>query len=885
MSLAAGSRVGAYEIISALGVGGMGEVWRATDTRLKRQVALKVLPAAFVTDPERIARFQREAEVLAALNHPNIAQIYGIEEAGGVTALVLELVEGPTLSDRIAKGPIPIDEALPIAKQIAEALEAAHEQGIIHRDLKPANIKVRDDGTVKVLDFGLAKLAEPGVTSAARPASSTESPTITSPAMMTGIGVLLGTAAYMSPEQAKGRAADRRSDIWAFGCVLYEMLTGEPAFRGDEISETLAAVIKDEPDWTALPSNTPESIQRLLRRCLAKERGRRLSDAGAARLEIDEANQTPTPSPVAVSRTSERIAWLAALVLTATAAVTAMVIFRPAVAPTPELRLEIATPPTTDAVSFALSPDAANLVFVAATDGPPRLWVRSLRDGSTRPLAQTAGAIHPFWSPDSQAIGFFADGKLKRIQVDGSALQVLANAPADAGATWSRNNVIVFAPTLIGPLYRVASIPSSSEPTTVTRVGGDQAHRFPQFLPDGRHFFYSVVEAGTAAVYLGSLENLESRRLLDADAGATLADPGHLVFVRQGTLFAQPFDSTTRSLRGEPVPLAEVIAADRFGHVGLSTSPTGGIAYRTGSGLPARQFIWFDRTGNEIKRVGDPDAQGDIDPVLSVDEKLVALRRGVGHATIWFLNTDRGQLSRFGEGAYPLLSPTGRDVMYSIGPANPGTHQHTGPGYDLFRKPIDGGIETPVFNSPEIKTPMDWSSDGAFVLYRRNLGTLATYSLWALPLDGSGKPIEVSSGSFTSREGQFSPDVKWIAYQSDESGQFEIYLQRFPGKENKTLVSVKGGAQVRWRSDGKELFYLGLDGRLMAVPVQLTPSGPPVIGDSTPLFMTQVGTPVPSLSRQQYVVSNNGQRFLMNTVLDEGKVPGITLLLNWKPQN
>jgi eukaryotic-like serine/threonine-protein kinase len=506
VALNTGDRLGAYEIHSALGAGGMGEVYRATDTKLGRAVALKILPDAFATDPDRVARFQREAKTLALLNHPNIGGIYGLEDASGATALVLELVEGPTLADRIAQGSLPVDEALPVAQQIAGALEAAHEQGIIHRDLKPANIKLRPDGTVKVLDFGLAKAAVSDSS-----ASSTDySPTITTPAA-TRLGVIMGTAAYMSPEQARGKPLDKRSDIWAFGCVLYEMLTGRRPFVGEDVSEVMAGILAREPDLTALPATTPPVIRRLLQRCLQKDRSERLRDIGDARIEIRDALAKDDRHDVVaqVSPTERRSrSWVAVLaVIGAVAAIVAAAaawLSRPPPAPAAEVRLEITTPPSTVPTSIAISPAGRTVAFVATSDAQSRLWVRALDSATARPLNGTAGAMHPFWSPDSRSIGFFADNKLKRVEIDGGAVRVLANVYRGTGGGWSRDGVILFS-SLGDPISRVSA--NGGEAVELKGLVQQGSNFLPAFLPDGRRFVYFV--RGTPevrGVYVGQLE-------------------------------------------------------------------------------------------------------------------------------------------------------------------------------------------------------------------------------------------------------------------------------------------------------------------------------------------------------------------------------------------
>jgi serine/threonine protein kinase len=868
----------------------MGEVYRARDTKLGRDVAIKVLRATLTNDPDRLARFQREAQVLAALNHPNIAAIHHFEETSDGPALVMELVEGETIADRIAREPIPIDEALPIAKQIAEALEAAHEQGIIHRDLKPANIKVRPDGAVKVLDFGLAKLAEPGLgigdtrSESARAAASL-SPTVTSP-VRTGVGVLLGTAAYMSPEQAKGRPADKRSDMWAFGCVLYEMLTGARAFRGEDFSETLAAVLKSEPDWRLLPRETPPSIRRVLRRCLAKDRKARLADASTVGLDIDEAVDGQTERDVDVrrppSRLSERIAWMTALVVVITiAAVIGFRAVRP-VPPTAEMRLEITTPATTEPTSLAISPDGRYVAFEATTENRSQLWLRSLDALETQPIAGTENGVYPFWSADGRSLGFYADGKLKRINLNGREVQTLANAPVARGGTWSDDGVILFSASNASPILRIPA--TGGEPTPATQLAAAQFHGFPQWLPDRRHFLFYVQSApDSRGVYVGDIENAGTRRrLVDADSSAVFTSSGQLLFVRQGTLFAQDFDPARLRLTGNAYPVAEQIAVGEegtSGSVALSTSQTGTVVYR--SGLPReRQLVWVDRHGNELQKIGAP-ATSVLNPSISPDGRRIAVQRNVdGNIDIWLLEVSRGLFSRFtfepSTEANPLWSPDGTRIVFAS--------NRTG-ALDIYQKSVAGADDQPpVIATPQTKTAMDWSLDGRFLLYRVTDSKLG-FDIWSAPMVGDGKPFPVVQTPFDERDAQFSPDGKWIAYQSNESGAFEIYVQPFPGPGTKERISTNGGAQVRWRRDGKELFYVALDGRLMAVPIRVVDEGQQLeAGTPIPLFNARIGSPVPALDRQQYIVAADGQRFLLNAVTGESRGSPITILLNWQEE-
>ena len=533
--LTKGQYLGHYEISEQIGAGGMGEVYRAHDTKLKRDVAIKILSMQFSRDPDRVSRFQREAEVLASLNHPNIAQIYGFEESEKTRCIVMELVEGETLQERLKRGRISIEEAFLIAEQIAEALEAAHERGIIHRDLKPGNVMLTTEGKVKVLDFGLAKVFQEQ-----QAATLSNAPTLVSGSVP---GVILGTAPYMSPEQAKGKEADRTSDIWAFGCVMYEILTGQAAFEGETAGEILAGIVAEEPDWRLLPVETPLSIQRLVRRCLRKDRRERLQHIGDARIEINEVRTAPGVDGNLIHTVSRSRPWIPVLVsITLIAAILFVWFARRAMEALPEVRFEFTTPPTSSGVSLAISPDGQEIVFAATLDGGPRLWLRSLNSTSIRPLPGTDGGFFPFWSPDSRSIGFFADGKLKRIDIDGGLVRVLANAPNPLGGTWNREGTILFTPNYSGPIFRLSI--TGDEPAALTRIETQQtSHRFPQFLPDGRHFLYYVPSSPEArGVYVGQLDGGATRRLFDADAPAVYRPPRHLLFVHQGKLIAQEFD-------------------------------------------------------------------------------------------------------------------------------------------------------------------------------------------------------------------------------------------------------------------------------------------------------------------------------------------------------
>jgi Tol biopolymer transport system component len=898
MILAAGSYLGPYEILSAIGAGGMGEVYRARDTKLNRDVALKILPDAFAKDPDRLARFTREAQLLAALNHPNIAHIHGLEEGGSVRALVMEFVEGEDLAQRIMRGAIPVDEALPIARQIGEALEAAHEQGIIHRDLKPANIKIRPDGTVKVLDFGLAKALDPAATgSGPLPDALTMSPTITSPALMTNVGVILGTAAYMSPEQARGLPVDRRSDVWAFGCVFFEMLTGTRVFAGDDVTDTIAAVVRAQPDWDSLPTGTPPAIRRLLRRSLEKDRKQRLPDIGVARLEIDEAlSGAHLDAPAMLRRppTSERFAWIAVAtlaVLAVTAVGVAATLASRSAPAFPEMRVDIQTPPTTAPGDFALSPDGLKLAFVATQNGQPVLWLRSLEDGTTRAFARTEGAESPFWSPDSRSIAF-VDGSgsgMKRIDVaDGVIRPLAALNRVGRGGTWNREGVILAGFGTVQPLWRVSAL-SRTGPVAVTRLTDQElGHGYPQFLPDGRHFLYYVrLASDVGGINLGALDGAEPKRLATADGGAIVA-AGHLFFPRQGAIFAQPLDMTRFELTGEPVRVTQPAVegpSKRFS-LNMSASATGVIAFRASSDAPVAELIWFDRTGKDVGRI---PVEGDFNNLdLSQDEHHVALRRTVdGNNEIWAFDVTRRIWSRLATdpaATQPLWSSDGRRIVFVM--------SRQGNAQVLLMAASAGAPEEPVLGVQGPITLESWSPDGRYLLYSKQSpnATKGGRDIWAVSLEGEHKAVPVVQTPFDKGNAQFSPDGKWIAYESNESARYEIYVQPWPGPGERVQISTSGGAQARWRRDGKELFYLALDGRLMAVPLRTAPSGQSLEpGPATELFRTQVpggAVQMAGGSRQQYAVSADGLRFLVRTAAGQSATTApITVILNWKPKS
>lgn len=865
-----GKQIAHYQILSFLGAGGMGEVYRSLDTKLKREVAVKILPAAWSQDADRLHRFKREAELLATLNHPRIAQIYGFEESGETACLVLELVQGETLADEVQRGPIPQKRALQIAQQIAEALEAAHDREIIHRDLKPANIKITPDGNVKVLDFGLAKATTP-------PGSS--SPESRSPTLLSGVslpGVIIGTAAYMSPEQAKGRAADMRSDIWGFACVLYEMLTGQKAFNGDSIVEILSAVLRAEPDWAALPPATSPAIRSLLKRCLQKDRSRRLRHVADARFQIEEV-QSGTPHEPAVplrSGSGERIWWIGAVVILSIAAAALALRGRPLHAPqVPEMRLQIDTPAEGSNTAFALSPDGRKLVFAAQG----QLWLRPLESETAKPLPGTENAGTLFWSPDSRSFGFSATDQLKRFDIDLNLARTIAGASGTGSryGSWnSAGNLLIGPPGDWMPLY---SLPSTGgNASTVTRLeAGQTTQAYPRFLPDGRHFLFFARTTNAQGIYVGSLDYQETQKLFDSDSAAVFAPPDQVLFAKRGALLAQRIDLNKLSPIGEPLSVsAEVFVDNSIGStsvrasIAASASMDGTVAYRARAEIT--QLAWVDRMGNVIAYIpgteqADNRQQDDVS--LSPDGRTAAFTRTVdGNKDIWLIDLDRGSPRRFTlneawDGA-PVWSPDGKQLVFSS--LRKGV-------LDLYEKPVnEAGMERPLIESREGKVAHAWSSDGRYILYQSS-NPQTSDDIWVLPLFGDRKPLPVVQTPSLECCALFAPDAHAIAYQSWETGRSEIYLQAFMESSPKQRISIDGGTAVRWRADGKEIFFRSGDGRLMSVGIshegQTLKAGPPV-----PLF--HLHTPA-------YTPAPDGQRFLVS-VIKEPAAP-ITILLNWHP--
>jgi Tol biopolymer transport system component len=892
-----GTRLGPYEIVSALGAGGMGEVYRATDTNLKRQVAIKVLPQAVAADFERVARFQREAELLAALNHPNIAHIHGLEKSDETIALVMELVEGPTLADRIAQGAIALVEALPIAKQIAEALEAAHEQGIIHRDLKPANVKVRLDGMVKVLDFGLAKALDPR---SSVNANATHSPTLNMHA--TYSGVILGTAAYMSPEQARGKTLDKRTDIWSFGCVLYEMLTGRSPFAGETSSDTIAAILEREPDWTALPDATPFAIRRLLQRCLERDPRQRRHDIADVRIEVEEAIAGPDASqftgsgqvqavigPAASRATARSLLWVAALGMPMAVIALAIFAFRRPAADLRPLRLSVIPPPgitfTPKDISgmpdFAVSPDGSRLAFVASAPlARPQLWVHELATAAAQPVAGTADATGPFWAPDSRTLAFYAHGKLKRVSLGGAAPQDLADVTVavNSGA-WSADGIILFSGSVgEGALFRISSEGGPVVPVTrLDAARGELVHSWPQFLPDGRRFIYHAQSRAfeNGGVYLGSIDSNERTLILRTAANAVYATSGHLLFEQSGNLMVQAFEARTGVLSGQASALGDRVSSSPApGYLPVSIGADGTMAYWNGR-PSATELLWFERNGRPLGRIGTPGPYQS--PALSPDATKVLITEMISPGRTELTNVDvssgvttRLMFSGAGQlaSAFGIWSSDGKDIVYTSVGAN---------GVRMQQRAASGIGREPELLGPPALFPEDWSRDGRWLVHTVIAGKTLS-DIWAFNLaDRKSTPIVEQPGNQV--QARLSSDGRWLAYTSDESGNWEVYVQSFPDGRGKWLVSTAGGSQPLWRRDGKELFYVAADDRLIAVPIIGTTTFE--IGVSRPLFVTRI-PPVVAPWRTNYAVSSDGQRFLINSVVPEAVPGAITIAVNWQ---
>ena len=894
MILAAGTRVGHYEVVAALGAGGMGEVYRARDTQLKRDVALKVLPAEVAADPHRLARFQREAELLAALNHPHIAQVYGLAEAGGVRAIVMELVEGPTLAERIARGPLPLDEALPIATELAEALEYAHEHGIVHRDLKPANIKLTPDGAVKVLDFGLAKALEAGPAAAA-PADSA---TVPSPAM-TRAGIILGTAAYMAPEQARGVAVDKRADIWAFGVVLFEMLTGTACFTGDSVTDVLLAVVRSEPNWDALPAETPGPIRRLLHRCLAKDRKQRVHDIADARIEIEQAQasgeaggvQPSTAEEAAMVAASRRFRTyafaLASLAVLALAAVSVAywLTSRPP-APGPVIHADLALPEGHALVaSPAISPDGRTVAFVS--QGPserPHLQVRRLMDDfEVREIPGAEDADQPFFSPDGRSVAFFAKRQLFRVRLDGGAPVAIASAPNPRGGTWGDDDSIIFTPSTNGGLVRIVA--GGGQPQPLIRPDGETNYGFvlPRFLPGARELLFSVwgKELGPARLNLATLERSS---IASGSGNAVYAASGHIVIggrvTQEGEILAVP--DTARDSGSPRLPVAvlqNVFRSVRSATSWFDLSLTGTLVYAVAD-ISRNSIVSVDQAGRVASTLMGGRAYYDATPALSPDATRIAYARlgrirvrNLERGTDEVLTTEDGAGTSWDDRA-PAWTPDGRRVVFASNRVG---------NWDVFARDASGGGTA----DPVVQRPLNQ----LYPAFRRQDGTMAfveshpatSYDIWLLPPGGK------TEASFTTPANEvgptFSADGRLLAYASDESGRPEIYVTPFarPLRRGVT-VSAEGGVCPAWSPKQNRLFFWQ-GTKILAVDIRPdgNPAGiPRMLFDGGWSLGAPGGIIRPTIGATTcFEVLPDGEHFLMVRADPEAIPTRMHLIFNW----
>jgi serine/threonine protein kinase/Tol biopolymer transport system component len=886
----------------------MGEVYRARDTRLDRTVAIKVLSPALADDVELRERFDREARAISSLQHPSICALFDVGEAPGPSAsgpriryLVLEFLEGETLAARLARlGAVPLRESLRIGIEICDALDAAHRSHIVHRDLKPANVFLarRASGsgtpTAKLLDFGLAKTATPIVTASGASMLPTTPPTLTAQ------GSILGTFQYMAPEQIEGLEADARTDIFAFGTLLFEMLTGRPAFAGKTRATVLGAILKDEPPpVSGLDASVPRATDHVIARCVAKDPIDRWQSARDVLHELQwiasGAAAPATPASPPAPRGPRWQHWTALVGLALfSIGVTALLMPRTRSAPPSEVvRFVIPPPPdwtfltppsggTGVATQVAISPDGKNLVFVANRQQKYQLWLRSLRAIDASPIDGTDGATFPFWSPDSKNIGFFANGKLKRVSVSGGPPTEVCDAPRGLGGTWSRDNVIVFTSVNISGLHRVAAGGGNSSPVTVLDSDyGETNHRFPWFLPDGRHFLF-VASVGTccpaskdARVKIGVLDSLQSTPLLTVESAATYTT-GHVLFNRQGTLMAQPFDADSRAFTGDPFPVAEGVVSEGSRYASFSASDTGVLVYGRGSAATTR-LIWFDRAGRQLRTVGEAGIYGSV--ALSHDDRRLVVpltATDSAHRSLWVMDSESGAQTRLtfentGVDASPIWSPDDQRIVFS------GTRSRV---RKILQRLVSGiGTEDVLLESPTTGvTPTDWTKDDR-IIYAR-VSTAGTPDVWVLPLSGDRKPVVYLATASSESEAVLSPNGKWMAYQSNENGPTDIYVQSVPAGGGKFQISQNGGTRPQWRRDGKEIFFLTPENKMMSRAIldsETFRASPP-----TELFFVRVGGIILGTGPgRQYAVSGDGQRFIVNTLEQQTSTPPLTVILDW----
>ena len=868
MSLSSGTKLGPYEIESPLGAGGMGEIYRARDTRLERTVAIKILPAHLSNKPDSIERFEREARAISSLNHPHICALYDIGTQDGIDFLVMEYLEGQTLAERLEKGALPIDQVLKIGIEIADALDKAHRNGIVHRDLKPGNIMLTKSGA-KLMDFGLAKPAQ-GIFAVS---DSVGTPTLSN--QLTEKGTILGTFQYMAPEQLEGKDADARSDIFAFGAVLYEMAVGKPAFNGKSPASIVAAILASEPTpIRVLQPTSPPELDRVISTALAKNPDERWQSAHDISVTLDLITTTRV-QPAGKSRNALRM--VTGLLAVALVCLGAFLIAHKSNPSPALLRLTITPPPNANFSSsegvLAISPNGRQVAFTAVDQsGQHFLWVRPLDSLEARALPGTNDADTPFWSPDSKLVGFFAHSKLKKVDLAGGQPEVICDAGADpGGATWNRDGVIVFAPNFEGVLYRVPASGGQPLPVTEAYKSHDEAnHIWPEFLPDGRHFLFLVFGRDDQGIHLGSLNSKEHHLVLHESSSVAYVDPGYLLFGRNGVLMAQRFDAKRVQTLGEPIRIVDTLeAASGYGY-SFSVSTNGVLVYWTGKRFSPTQLMWYRRNGTRLGPLGPvgPFRQ----PRISPDGRAVAVNRLESETdfSVWLIDS-RGVPTRVTFGDYdlsPIWAPNGGSLIFSS--------PRDGLPPNLFQKTLAGGSEERrLMHSVIDSIATDWSRDGRYVVYQANeLGS--NWNIWTMPLVGDQAPQPVLRTQFNETDPRISPDGRWLAYVSDESGKWEVYAQRFLAPGGKWQISSMGGSQPQWSHDGKELFYVASDQKLMAVPVHAGQSLDP--GTPQPLFQLHAAN---DFLGSSFDVTSDGQRFLVSTLVRDEVSQPLTVVINW----
>jgi eukaryotic-like serine/threonine-protein kinase len=892
MELEPGTQLGAYRLLGLLGKGGMGEVYRASDTRLNREVAVKILPASFANDQDRLRRFEQEARATSALNHPNILTIYDIGTLEGAPYIVAELLEGEELREHLDHGPIPARKAIEYAIQIASGLAAAHAKAIVHRDLKPENIFVTADGRVKILDFGLAKLRPQG---GERDSGSD----VQTQRALTDPGVVMGTVGYMSPEQVRGQNTDHRADLFSFGVILYEMLAGRRAFTGESPIEVMNAILKEHPpELSETNSRTNPALEGIVRRCLEKKPEMRFHSAhdlgfalGTLTTTSGSRLETGAALPALTEGTGKarlfgdaRLAWIVAGSLLLIALALAGVAYLRPTAVARSFKLSALPPERATLMSGqapVISPDGSRLAFVGVDEkGGTLLYVRALDSLAAQPLSGTDGAVYPFWSPDSRSIGFFGNGKLKRIEAAGGQPVTLADAAVARGGSWNRDGVIIYTPTPPSPIFRISA--SGGEPTAITSIDfarGEFSRLFPQFLPDGRHYLYfspANQKPGTRIVGIGSLDSAENKQLLNVDFTAVYAPPGYLLFRRETTLMAQRFDAGKLELSGDPFPVAEQVGIDGLSYQTLASASDNGVLAYQSVGAGDTRLVWFDRQGKQLGVVGPPGDYSGL--ALSPDDKRLAFQQvdpDTGNVDIWLTEFTGGSFSRFTFEPIvefsPVWSPDGSRIAFAVveGPPN------------LFQKLSSGAGEVvPLFKSPIGKLPSDWSGDGRFIICE-TVGLTTRWDLWVLSLNGESKFEMFLETPNDERRACFAPSGRWIAYESDESGKTEVYVRSFPASGARWQVSAGGGSQPRFARDGKELFYISADRKIMAAPVKTDGVG---FESSAPRALFETHILMKDRPGNQFVVTSDGQRFLINSTIAATWGSPISVVINWMPE-